>query len=234
MFKNKSLKNWFFSLKSQHEPCFDSDLWSSKLNSRFSRYFAICHYVKLCYTHLERAISGRIGQPRNVPPYTVLLMSLHWEGGTSMFFLLPPFTLPPSSLPTIFCCPVSTLLSSFRFLSPTSPSVIFFQGKSLFPSDLPLAPCPLWLVQARYSVGPRNRQGPLPSPPVSRWSNVCWDSRPTLGLAGEPQGCPAEGDIPDGIQSTKDLLVTWAGVTCPQLTPAKTYVYPKKVQSEVL
>lgn len=43
----------------------------------------------------------------------------------------------------------------------------------------------------------------------------------TLDLGRVPQGCPAE-DFSGGLESTRDLLVMWAGVTCPKLIIAST------------
>lgn len=62
-----SFKSWIY------EPCFDSDLWPSKLSCRFNRYFIICPPVKLCCIHLENKVQeeGSL-TARNVLPACVL------------------------------------------------------------------------------------------------------------------------------------------------------------------
>lgn len=149
------------------------------------------------------------------------------KGGPHCFSFCPPLRCLPSSLPTIFCC--LSVLCCLPFVSclPLLLRSSSFRGN---PSFLLICLWPLVLYgwcKPGPRVGPWNRQGPLPSP---QSAGDCWDSGPTPGLAGVPQGCPAEGDISDGIQSTKDLLVGGLGLHVQNLYVPK-HIFTQKRSS---
>lgn len=92
-----SFKSWIY------EPCFDSDLWTSKLSCRFNRYFMICPSIKLFCIHLENKIQEEGSLTPRIVLWRVLFPACLGHGASWSSVWLPfcsilhlSFILPPS------------------------------------------------------------------------------------------------------------------------------------------